>query len=72
MRGSSYMRDPSYVRDQYASESNLNARVSLYDKTTGPFAGDVAFDVVAEGQVLHVGHLRVDPLGPSELDHPRR
>lgn len=48
MSGSSYMRDPGYVRDQYASERNLNARVSLYDKTTGPFAGDVAFDIVAE------------------------
>lgn len=43
-----YMRDPQYVREQYASETRLGARASLYGETTGPFAGDVAFDAVAE------------------------
>ena len=42
------MRDPKHVRKQYASEEGLAARASLYDETTGPFAGDVAFDAVAE------------------------
>jgi SAM-dependent methyltransferase len=53
-----YMRDPAYVREQYASEEGLVARSSLYGDTTGPFAGDVAFDAVAEvspGRVLDVG-----------------
>jgi SAM-dependent methyltransferase len=43
-----YMRDPRHVREQYASESNLAARASLYQETTGPFAGDVALAAVAE------------------------
>ena len=43
-----YGRDPQYVREQYASERNLAARSSLYVDTTGPVAGDVAFDAVAE------------------------
>ena len=53
-----YLRDPRYVREQYASEGGLSARASLYDETTGPFAGDVAFDAVAEAspaRVLEVG-----------------
>lgn len=53
-----YMRDPAYVREQYASEAGLAARSSLYGETTGPFAGDVAFDAVAEvspRRVLEVG-----------------
>lgn len=53
-----YMRDPRYVREQYASEDGLAARASLYGKTTGPFAGDVAFDAVAEvapSRFLEVG-----------------
>jgi SAM-dependent methyltransferase len=53
-----YMRDPAYVREQYASEAGLVARSSLYGDTTGPFAGDVAFDAVAEvspGRMLEVG-----------------
>ena len=45
---SAYMRNPRYVREQYASERNLAARSSLYVDTTGPFPGDVAFDAVAE------------------------
>ncbi|MDQ5820779.1 MAG: class I SAM-dependent methyltransferase [Actinomycetota bacterium] len=53
-----HMRDPAYVREQYASEEGLAARSSLYGETTGPFAGDVAFDAVAEaspGRMLEVG-----------------
>jgi SAM-dependent methyltransferase len=47
-RGATYLRDPRHVRAQYASERNLAARSSLYAETTGLFAGDVAFDAVAE------------------------
>jgi len=36
------------VRRQYASASGLAARASLYANTTGSFAGDVAFEAVAE------------------------
>jgi hypothetical protein len=43
-----YMRDPDHVREQYASETNLAARASLYEETSGPFAGDVAVAAVAE------------------------
>jgi SAM-dependent methyltransferase len=43
-----YMRDPRHLREQYASETNLAARASLYEETTGPFAGDVAIAAVAE------------------------
>jgi SAM-dependent methyltransferase len=53
-----YLRDPAYVRQQYASERGLVDRASLYGKTTGPFAGDVAFDAVAEvapRRLLEVG-----------------
>jgi SAM-dependent methyltransferase len=53
-----YMRDPTHVRAQYASERGLAARSSLYVETTGPFAGDVAFDAVAQtapGRFLEVG-----------------
>jgi SAM-dependent methyltransferase len=53
-----YMRDPRYVRNQYASEGGLTARAALYEETTGPFAGDVAFDAVAEvspARMLEVG-----------------
>jgi SAM-dependent methyltransferase len=42
------LADPVFVRRQYESEAGLMARVSLYGETTGPFAGDVAFDAVAE------------------------
>ena len=53
-----YLRDPAYVRDQYASETRLADRAALYVETTGPFAGDVAFEAVAEAsprRVLEVG-----------------
>jgi SAM-dependent methyltransferase len=52
------MRDPRYVREQYASETGLAARASLYAETTGPFAGDLAFEAVSEAsprRVLEVG-----------------
>ena len=52
------MRDAAYVREQYASEKGLVDRSSLYGKTTGPFAGDVAFEAVAEvrpRRLLEVG-----------------
>lgn len=42
------LNDPDKVRTQYASEKGLAARSSLYGETTGPFAGNVAFDAVAE------------------------
>ena len=42
-----YMREARYVREQYASEKNLESRASLYAEITGPFAGDVAFDILA-------------------------
>ena len=50
--------DPAFVRRQYATETGLEARASLYGETTGPFAGDVAFQALAEaspGHVLDVG-----------------
>jgi hypothetical protein len=53
-----YLCDPRYVRRQYESEDGPAARASLYAETTGPFAGDVAFDAVAEAsprRVLEVG-----------------
>jgi SAM-dependent methyltransferase len=53
-----YMRDPVHVREQYASETGLADRSSLYGETTGPFAGDVAFEAVAEAppqRLLEVG-----------------
>ena len=48
MDNPAYMRDPGHVREQYASEQNLASRASLYAETTGRFAGDVAFEAVAE------------------------
>jgi SAM-dependent methyltransferase len=52
------LNDPSAVRKQYRDEKGLAARSSLYGETTGPFAGDVAFEAVAEARpdrVLEVG-----------------
>jgi SAM-dependent methyltransferase len=43
-----YLTNARYVRDQYESEKGLAARASLYAETAGPFAGDLAFDAVAE------------------------
>jgi len=40
--------DRVVVRRQYASASGLAARASLYANPTGSFAGDVAFEAVAE------------------------
>jgi len=50
--------DPAVVRRQYATEAGLVARASLYDDTTGPFAGDVALAAVVESNArrfLEVG-----------------
>ncbi len=50
--------DPSWVRDQYASEANLAARKSIYATSEGPDARDLAFEAVAEARprrVLEVG-----------------
>jgi SAM-dependent methyltransferase len=52
------LNDPATVRKQYASEAGLAARASLYGETTGRFAGDVAFEAVAEfapRRLLEVG-----------------
>ena len=53
-----YLRDPTHVREQYASETNLASRASLYQETTGRSAGDIALEAVAEvapKRVLEVG-----------------
>jgi SAM-dependent methyltransferase len=54
----SALNDPQAVREQYASETGLAARSALYEETTGPYAGDVALEAVAEispRTVLDVG-----------------
>jgi SAM-dependent methyltransferase len=43
-----YARDPQYVQSQYASETNLAARSSLYAEVTGPHPGDIALVALAE------------------------
>jgi SAM-dependent methyltransferase len=56
--------DPVAVARQYATESNLEARRSLYANAEGPDPRDVAFEAVAEvapARVLEVGG------GPGEL-----
>jgi SAM-dependent methyltransferase len=56
--------DPVAVARQYATESNLEARRSLYANAEGPDPRDVAFKAVAEvapARVLEVGG------GPGEL-----
>ena len=53
-----YLRDPRYVRAQYATETGLADRSALYGDTTGPFAGDLALEAlreVAAARVLEVG-----------------
>ena len=58
------INDPAAVARQYASESNLEARRSLYEHTDGPDPREMAFRAVAEAQpvrVLEVGG------GPGEL-----
>jgi SAM-dependent methyltransferase len=56
--------DPAAVARQYATESNLDARRSLYAKSTGPDPRELVFEAVAEigpRAVLEVGG------GPGEL-----
>ena len=56
--------DPAAVAEQYATESNLEARRSLYANAEGPDPRDLAFQAVAEvapKRVLEVGG------GPGEL-----
>jgi SAM-dependent methyltransferase len=58
------INDPEAVARQYASESNLEARRSLYANVEGPDPRDVTFEAVAEhapARVLEVGG------GPGEL-----
>jgi SAM-dependent methyltransferase len=50
--------DPAAVREQYASETNLAARKSIYTDVTGPDARELVFEAVAETEpksVLEVG-----------------
>ncbi len=56
--------DPAAVAQQYATESNLEARRALYANTEGPDPRELTFEAVAETQprrVLEVGG------GPGEL-----
>jgi len=56
--------DPDGVREQYATEANLEARRSLYASAEGPDPREVAFRAIAEvapARVLEVGG------GPGEL-----
>jgi SAM-dependent methyltransferase len=58
------VNDPAAVARQYASETKLEARRSLYDVADGPDPREVAFEAVAEvapDRVLEVGG------GPGEL-----
>jgi SAM-dependent methyltransferase len=58
------INDPEAVARQYASESNLEARRSLYANVEGPDPRDIAFEAVAEcapNRLLEVGG------GPGEL-----
>jgi SAM-dependent methyltransferase len=52
------LNEPSFVREQYASEAGLAARKAVYTKITGPDARAIVFDAVAEvgpRSVLEVG-----------------
>ena len=56
--------DPAAVARQYATETNLEARRSLYEDAEGPDPRELAFDAVAEAsprRILEVGG------GPGEL-----
>jgi SAM-dependent methyltransferase len=58
------INDPAAVARQYATETNLEARRSLYADATGPDPRELAFEAVAEvapQRVLEVGG------GPGEL-----
>jgi SAM-dependent methyltransferase len=60
----SYIDDPARIQAQYADESNLEARRSLYGNVTGPDPRELAFEAVREVEprrVLEVGG------GPGEL-----
>lgn len=60
----SYINDPSRIQEQYADESNLDARRSVYANATGPDPRELAFEAVREvgpRRVLEVGG------GPGEL-----
>jgi SAM-dependent methyltransferase len=50
--------DPTYVREQYATEAGLAARKAVYTEVTGPDAREIVFEAVAEVEprsVLEVG-----------------
>jgi ubiquinone/menaquinone biosynthesis C-methylase UbiE len=50
--------DPTYVREQYASEDGLVARKAVYTDVSGPDAREVLFEAIAEiepGSVIEVG-----------------
>jgi ubiquinone/menaquinone biosynthesis C-methylase UbiE len=50
--------DPTYVREQYATEAGLAARKAIYTEVTGPDAREIVFEAVAEvgpKSVLEVG-----------------
>jgi SAM-dependent methyltransferase len=58
------LNDPDAVREQYATEANLEARRSIYANAEGPDPREVAFQAIAEvapKRVLEVGG------GPGEL-----
>jgi len=60
----SYINDPARIQEQYADESNLEARRSLYANATGPDPRELVFDAIREiepQRVLEVGG------GPGEL-----
>ena len=56
--------DPDVVRDDYASESRLLARRSVYGASEGPNALDVLWDAIADASPHDI--LEVGP-GPGEL-----
>jgi SAM-dependent methyltransferase len=50
--------NPAFVREQYATETNLAARKAVYENSEGPSARDAAFEAFAEARprrVLEVG-----------------
>jgi SAM-dependent methyltransferase len=52
------LHDPGHVREQYATESNLAARKSVYATAEGPDAREVLFAAIADARpqrVLEVG-----------------
>jgi SAM-dependent methyltransferase len=60
----SALNDPAHVREEYATERNLEGRRGAYRFATGPNAVELAFAAIAEGRprrVVEVG------CGPGEL-----